>query len=280
MNAVPQPSTRRLFTGRPPGEPGLALFLNAGDPPLDVLRDVVTTLDEAGVDCLELAVPFPDSFTDGPVIRRSARRALDHGVGLTETLDFVDDVRPNLRRLRITLLADWSHTVRPVTLPGFLDRVAASGADALLLHGLPPAQRQRYHESALDLGLPIVTTCYASSDEAVMADSARNATGYLYLVAHYGRSGTAPRGDHTSVAPAIARLHDLTGAPIAVGFGVTGRADVRALHGAGADAVVIGSAAVARVERAMTDRRDVAATLLAFVDEIRPIRETQQERGA
>ena len=50
----------------PPGRPGLALFLNAGDPPLDVLRELVLRLDELKVDCLELAVPFPNSPSDGP----------------------------------------------------------------------------------------------------------------------------------------------------------------------------------------------------------------------
>ena len=69
-----------FFDDRAPGRPGLALFLNCGDPPLDVFKELVLALDEAKVDCLELAIPFPNSPSDGPVIRESASRALERGV--------------------------------------------------------------------------------------------------------------------------------------------------------------------------------------------------------
>ena len=65
-----------FFADRQPGRPGLALFLNAGDPPLEVFRELVLMLDEAKVDCLELAIPFPNSASDGPVIERSSEMAI------------------------------------------------------------------------------------------------------------------------------------------------------------------------------------------------------------
>src|SRR5947209_6220636 len=93
------------FFGQPrPGRPGLALFLNAGDPPLDVFRDLILMLDSERVDCLELAVPFPNSPTDGPVIRASAARALADGIDLEAVLGFVAQVRPELSHLKIALL--------------------------------------------------------------------------------------------------------------------------------------------------------------------------------
>ena len=67
-------SAAAFFAEPPPGRPGLAVFLNAGDPPLDVLQELVLRLDHLRVDCLELAVPFPNSPSDGPVIRESADR--------------------------------------------------------------------------------------------------------------------------------------------------------------------------------------------------------------
>jgi tryptophan synthase alpha chain len=246
----------------------LALFVNAGDPPLDVLTDVVRMLDEAGVDCLELAVPFADSVTDGAVIRRSADRALAAGVGLDETLGFVAAVRGGLRHMRIALFADWSHTVRPLSLRSTIGRVADSGADGLLVHALPPRVRPAYHRAAQEAGLPVVTTCYAGSDGEVMAEAAAHASAYLYLVAHYGRSGTTPAGGYGPLAGAIARLRDATAAPIAVGFGIRSADDVARVHGLGADAAVVGTAAVSVVERAVTERRDVVADLHSFVGDL------------
>jgi tryptophan synthase alpha chain len=143
-----------FFTQPRPGRPGLALFLNAGDPPFDVFKDLILMLDAERVDCLELAVPFPKSPTDGPVIRASADRALADGVDLDAVLGFVHDVRPELSHLKIALLADWSHSIKGTPMREFLARVRSAGADGLLVHGLPPRLRQEYWEAAEQTGQP------------------------------------------------------------------------------------------------------------------------------
>ena len=155
-----------FFADRRPGRPGLALFLNAGDPPLPTFRELVLMLDEAKVDCLELAIPFPNSASDGPVIRASASRALEDGVDRDAVLEFIGDVRPELEHLKIALLADWSYSIKGTPMREFLERVHASGADGLLVHGLPPRLKPEYYEAAGTVDLPIVTTCYATSDPA------------------------------------------------------------------------------------------------------------------
>ncbi|MER5889417.1 tryptophan synthase subunit alpha [Streptomyces sp. NPDC001941] len=255
------------FFADPPehGGPGLAFFLNAGDPPPEVLEDLVLMLDEEGVDCLELAVPFPDSVTDGPVIRRSASRALERGTDLDSVLDFVARVRPRLRRTRIALLADWSHSLKRRDLADAARDVAASGADGLLVHALPPRLRESYYAATDAAGLPIVTTCYQKSPPEVHAEAAARASAYLYLVAHYGRSGTAPAAGHAALAGTVAALKATTNSPIAIGFGVRTREDVAAVHACGADAVIIGSAGVERIEHALTEGLDPVTGFRAFV---------------
>ncbi|WSP87296.1 tryptophan synthase subunit alpha [Streptomyces sp. NBC_01233] len=258
-------------TRRPGATPGLALFLNAGDPPLPLLRDLVLMLDEEGVDCLELAVPFPDSVTDGPVVRRSARRALEGGgAGLDDVLAFIAGVRPHLAHLRIALLADWSHSLKGRDLAAATREIASAGADGLLVHALPPRLREAHLESARAAGLPVVTTCYASSPADTRAQAAAQARAYLYLVAHYGRSGTAPAAGHAALAQTVAGLRAHTTSPIAVGFGVSTRQDVEAVGAAGADAAIIGSAAVAAVERAQEGGRDVTGAFREFVRSVLP----------
>ena len=260
-----------FFTPHADGRPGLALFLNAGDPPLDVLADVLPALDEAGLDCLELAVPFPDSVTDGPVIRRSARRALDRGVDLGAVLAFIAAQRPRLRRLRVALLADWSHSLKGRPLPAALTEIAGSGADGLLVHALPPRLRAGYYEAARAAGLPVVTTCYhGASKPEVLAEAAAQATAYVYLVAHYGRSGTAPAAGYGALTDSVAALRTGTTAPIAVGFGVRTAQDVAAVRATGADGVIVGSTAVARAESAAAAGKDVAADLRDLVQELIP----------
>jgi tryptophan synthase alpha chain len=248
--------------------PGLAVFVNAGDPPLTVLPELATALDELGVDCLELAVPFPRSCTDGPTVRRSAARALAAGTGLAATLDAVGAVRSVLRTMRVALLADWSHTVRPLGLPEFVRTVAGGAVDALLLHGLPPVSRQAYLELAGSARLPVVTSCYRTSPPAVLARAGAAATAFVYLVAGHGRSG-ATVADHHRLGPAVAALRTHTTAPIAVGFGVRSRNEVSGVAAAGADAAVVGSATVAVVEAALAAGDDVVSAVARFVTGLR-----------
>lgn len=258
-----------FFAGRRSGELGLAVFLNAGDPPFGVLEDLVLLLDACRVDCLELAVPFPNSVSDGPVIRRSARRALENGVELGDVLTFVHTVRPRLSHLKIALLADWRHTVKTLPLAEFLSRVQEAGSDALLIHGLPPRLRHDYYETAHRLGQPVVTTCYASSGIDVLEEAGRHASAYLYLVAHYGRTGANTPPDYRALSPVMSVLRDMTEAAIAVGFGVKSRSHIQALREIGADAAIVGSSCVSRVEQAMANGKDVVEDFHAFLLELR-----------
>jgi len=246
-----------FFSDRQPGRPGLALFLNAGDPPLDTFRDLVLMLDEAKVDCLELAIPFPNSASDGPVIRASASRALEDGIDREAVLEFVQGVRPELEHLKIALLADWSYSIKRTPMQEFLERVQAAGADGLLVHGLPPRLKPQYYEAADEVGLPIVTTCYATSDEPVLHEAADHGSAYIYLVAAYGRSGTVGPPDHSSLIPVMETLRARTDVPVAVGFGVKNKSHIDGLAQVGADAAIVGSTCVARVTEARNAGRDV-----------------------
>ncbi|WNF28376.1 tryptophan synthase subunit alpha [Streptomyces sp. C11-1] len=253
-----------------PRPPGLAVFLNAGDPPFDVLDDVADMLDEHEVDVLELGVPFPDSISDGPVIRRSADRALAAGTDLKDALAFVERSRSRHRHLRVVVLADWAHTVRPRSMAQVITAVAASGAAGVLLHGAPPRVRPDFYDRAGAAGLPVVTTCYATSAPGIVAEAAAHASAYVYLVTHYGTSGSGPAPDQGALRAPIDALRTLTDVPVAAGFGVRTAADVERVHAAGADAAVVGSPVVACAEAALVAGRDVAADLGALVTGLRP----------
>jgi tryptophan synthase alpha chain len=261
--------TAAFFDRSRRARPGLALFLNAGDPSFEELRRVVVMLDRAGVDCLELAVPFPNAVTDGAVIRRSAARALSNGADLTSTLAFVKSLRGELSRLKIVLMADWRHTVRALSMGEFLGRVRRAGCDGLLLHGIPPRARPVYYEHAAGLGQPIVTTCYVTSSAEVFADAAAHASAYVYLVSHYGRGEGAARPDGSRLAPAVEALRELSRVPIAVGFGVRTGADARAVWRAGADAAIVGGACVACLEQAIVSGRDPVEDMRLFLVRLR-----------
>jgi tryptophan synthase alpha chain len=268
-----------FFADRPPGRPGLALFLNAGDPPLPVLEELMLMLDEQKVDCLELAVPFPNSASDGPVIRASAQRALDDGIDRDAVLEFVEHVRPKLSHLKIALLVDWSYSIKRTPMPEFLEHVKASGADGLLIHGLPPRLREQYYEAAAAVRQPIVTTCYATSERPVLEEAAEHGSAYIYLVAAYGRSGTVGPPDHSALVPVLELLGERTQIPIAVGFGVKTREHIQALGEVGADAAIVGSSCVANVAASREAGKDVVEEFYGLLVELGAAPESSEAVG-
>jgi tryptophan synthase alpha chain len=172
-------------------------------------------------------------------------------------LGFIQRVTPQLSHLKIALLADWSYSIKPMRMPEFLELVKASGAPGLLVHGLPPRLREQYYEAAKAVDQPIVTTCYATSEPAVLDEAAEHGSAYIYLVAAYGRSGTVGPPDHSALVPVMDRLRANTDVPIAVGFGVKTREHIEELGQVGADAAIVGSSCVARVTAARDAGRDV-----------------------
>ena len=267
-----------FFADREPDRPGLALFLNAGDPPLDVFRELVLLLDAHKVDCLELAVPFPNSPTDGPVIRESADRAIAREVDRDATLEFIADVRPELSHLKIALLADWRHSIRDLETEDFCGRVRESGADGLLVHGLPPRVRPGFYDTAREVGVPIVSTCYSNSDPKIVDEAAEYGSAYIYLVSAYGRSGTVGPPDHSTLVPVLEAIRANTDVPIAVGFGVKTREDIEGLGAVGADAAIVGSACVACVADAQAEGRDVIQDFRELLGDL-GVNTTEQEES-
>ena len=233
---------------------GIILFLNAGDPGFDVLARVVLALDEAGVDWLELAVPFPDSVTDGPTIRRSARRALDAGADLDATLAVMFRRREKApedcaaRRLAL-------HGAQPGA--GRLPRPRAWRLRRPPAARRPAARTPRYYERAHALGVPLVTTAYAGSSPETLEDAARNATAYLYL-ASGPRTGD---GDPARMAPVIATLRPQRAYRSRSASASRPPPTCARCLAAGADAAIVGSSFVAALENAA----DPVAAARAFV---------------
>jgi tryptophan synthase alpha chain len=254
-----------FFAEVPEGRPGMALFLNAGDPPLGKFEELVVLMDELGIDCLELAVPFPNSATDGPVIRASADRALENGTDLEAVLEFVERVGPQLQHMKIALLVDWSYSIKPQPIGEFVARVKAANADGLLVHGMPPRLREAYYAAAAEAGQPIVTTCYATSERPVLEEAAEHGSAYIYLVAAYGRSGTVGPPDHSTLVPVMEALRETATVPIAVGFGVKTKDHIDGLGEVGADAAIVGSACVKCVTDALANGRDVTEDFRALL---------------
>jgi tryptophan synthase alpha chain len=229
--------SERLARLRAKGRKAFVGFITAGDPSLERTVELALELDKAGVDVLELGVPFSDPLADGPVIQRSSERALARGVTLTRVLDCVRAIR---RRSEIPLLI-FSYT-NPLARYG-LERLAGeakdAGVDGVLVTDLPPEEAEEWLGFARPADLDTVFLAAPTSPPARLRTIAEACRGFVYAVSRTGVTGERAALS-AEAAPLVEALRASTSEPIALGFGISTPEQV-AEAARVADGVVVGS---------------------------------------
>jgi tryptophan synthase alpha chain len=240
--------SRRFAELRGRKQMGLVAFLTAGDPSLAATESFVLALAEAGVDVVELGVPFSDPLADGPAIQRSSERALGAGTTLAGVLDLVASIR---RKSDVALvLFSYYNPVLQMGLEPFAERASAAGADGVLITDLTPEEAGEYRRILGARGLDTIFLAAPTSPDERLAKIAASTSGFLYLISRTGVTGakdTLPE----DLPALVRRVRRVTSLPVAVGFGISLPGQVSVLGGL-ADAAVVGSALVQEIERAPT----------------------------
>jgi tryptophan synthase alpha chain len=226
------------------GRKAFIAFVTAGDPSLDRTVEVARALEDAGVDVLELGVPFSDPLADGPVIQRASERALARGTRLASVLEVVRRIRAQ-SELPLLLFS----YVNPLLRYG-LDRLAtdaaAAGADGVLVTDLPPDEGGEWIAHARQAGLDTVFLAAPTSPEARLKRIADCSRGFVYAVSRTGVTGER-EAISEDAAGLVGRIKALTDTPVGLGFGLSTPEQVRAAADV-ADGVVVGSAIVRFLE--------------------------------
>jgi tryptophan synthase alpha chain len=243
-------------------KPGLVVYITCGDPSLEVSRDVALAAIAAGADVIELGVPFSDPVADGPVIQRASERALQHGTDLAGVLGVARQIRQQSKAGIIVF--SYLNPILQFGLEKFCAAAKGAGVDGALVTDLPVEEADDYLRAMKAHKLaPVFLAAPTSPDERLRA-VAKNSRGFVYAISRTGITGTRQEvaGDAQSL---VSRLRALTKLPIAVGFGVS-TAEQFAKVGRFADAVVIGSAIVQRIEQ---NAGREAAAVSEFLESLR-----------
>jgi len=225
---------------------GLVVYLTAGDPSLDATGELLLALDRAGVDVIELGVPFSDPLADGPVIQRASERALDRGTTLADVLKLAAEVREHAQSTGLIIFS----YLNPILRMGFekFCKVARhAGIDGALVTDLPVEEAGVYLNEMAKRELATVFLAAPTSTDERLQRIAQASTGFVYAVSRTGVTGAR---EHlpADAQNLVRRLRRYTKLPIAVGFGIS-TAEQFAAVGEFADAAVIGSAIVEIIER-------------------------------
>ena len=227
--------------------PALVSYLTAGDPDADTSRSLLHGLPDAGVDIVELGMPFSDPMADGPAIQKAALRALENGQTQTKTLEMVRRFREENRTTPIVLMGYYN----PIFCYGverFLADAASAGVDGLIVVDLPPEHDEELCQPAARHGIDFIRLATPTTDAKRLPKVLANASGFIYYVSVAGvTGGSAPTPER--LEKSVAHLREHTDLPIAVGFGIR-TAEQAAIIGRFSDAVVVGSALVDCIEHA------------------------------
>jgi len=253
------------------GKKAFVAYLTAGDPGLETTAKLIPALEAAGVDIVEIGVPFSDPTADGLVIQAASQRALKRGVTLKKILAMIAGLR-RISEIPIVLFGYYN----PILSYGperFAAEAAASGVDGILVVDLPPEEADELRQYSDPAGLDFITLIAPTTDPLRTRKILRKATGFVYYISVTGVTGTAvPKPD--DVRRDVKRLKEMTALPVAVGFGISTPAQAATIAPL-ADGVVVGSALVRLIgEKGGSPSLIPAAT--SFAAEIRQAIDTSR----
>ena len=243
------------------GRSGLVAFITAGDPTLEATAGIMSALDEAGADVIELGVPFSDPLADGPVIQRASERALRGGASLGKTLSLVACVRAAVRAPIV--IFTYANPVLRMGEDAFVRAAAAAGVDGVLMLDLPVEESAAFDAKLAAAGLDLICLLSPTSTDARIETAARIGRGFLYVISRLGVTGARDQMAG-GAQDLVARVRRHTDLPVALGFGLSRPEHVRDAC-AYADAAVVGSALVQTIADASERGADPAEAAGAFV---------------
>jgi tryptophan synthase alpha chain len=225
------------------GKKGLVVYIGTGDPHLEATRQLALAFDRAGVDILELGVPFSDPLADGLVNQLAAQRGLESGTTPPKLLATIAAIRKD-SQIPIVLYI-YFNLIHKVGLEKFIDDAAKAGVDGLLVLDLPPEESDNYESLMKQAGLCHIYLVAPTTPEDRMELIVKRGSGFIYYISREGVTGMQT-SVAVNLASQVAKIRAHTSLPIAIGFGISNPEQARAVAKEG-DACVVGSAIVNQI---------------------------------
>ncbi len=250
-------------------------FICAGRPSLAETPRILAAVQSAGAAIVEIGIPFSDPIADGPVIAAAMHLALESGVTPPGVFRAVAEARAQGVTLGLVAMVSVS-IVHRIGTRQFVQNANESGFDGFIFPDVPLEEAEPLLAPVRDAGLTASLLVAPTTSPARAEKIAKASTGFVYLLARTGITGEHASGGSGSpalragsptsgLAPRIAQLRTVTDLPIAVGFGISTPDHVRAVIDAGADAAIVGSALVRRIEETAASGGDVPGAVTGFV---------------
>ena len=226
------------------GKKAFVSYVMAGDPDYHTALELVKGLPAAGVDIIELGLPFTDPMADGSTIQLAGQRALEAGMTLQKTLNLAAEFRQQDNVTPIVLMGYYN----PIYNHGvdqFLLDAKTAGIDGLIIVDLPPEEDDELCVPAQAAGLNFIRLATPTTDAKRLPKVLQNTSGFVYYVSITGITG-AGEAQAQNVGPEVAQIKANTDLPVIVGFGINTPEAAQSIAEI-ADGAVVGSAIVSEL---------------------------------
>ncbi|MEI6891000.1 MAG: tryptophan synthase subunit alpha [Pontiella sp.] len=222
------------------GKKGFIGYLSAGDPNLVDTIDQVLRLEDAGVDIMELALPFSDPLADGKVNQAAATRALAAGSTFDGCMECIAKIRER-SELPIIYYA-YMNTLLPRGFDTSIAAAAEAGIDGFLLLDLPLEEAKPYRSALTKNALNAIQLITPTTPDDRIKKIVKQANGFIYCVSREGVTGVQEKLAE-GAGELVERIKEKSKLPVALGFGIGTPEQAREAAKL-SDAVVVGSAIV------------------------------------
>lgn len=260
---------KRFAALKSEGRAGFVPFITAGDPTLDVSRELLKALPKAGADIIELGMPFSDPMADGPAVQASSLRALKAGMTLKQTLELVAEFRQGDTDTPIILMGYFN----PILNFGperFAKAADKAGVDGLIVVDLPPEEEDELKPFTDAAKLALIRLVAPTTDDPRLKRVIAGTSGFVYFVSITGVTGTKS-STQADIAEHVGRIRKVTSLPVAVGFGIKTPEQAGEVAQI-ADAAVVGSAIVDEIRGGLDEagrpRAGLESRVLGLVESL------------
>ena len=222
---------------------GFIAYIGAGDPNLAATCKFALAFDKAGVDVLELGVPFSDPLADGLVNQLAAQRGLESGTTPPKLLETIAAIRKQ-SQIPIVIYI-YFNLIHRVGMKKFITDAAKAGVDGLLVLDLPPEESDNYEALMKQAGLCHIYLVAPTTPEDRMELIVKRGSGFIYYISREGVTGMQT-SVASNLASQVAKIRAHTNLPVAVGFGISNPAQAREVASE-ADGCVVGSVVVNQI---------------------------------